>query len=161
MRPWIKAGLAKVGEREVPGPKENKWIAGLWLHLGISWLKGELNPWCGAFVAYCLKTAGLPYPKAFYRAASYATFGTPCKPMVGCIGVKTRKGGNHVFFIIGETKDRAYYKVLHGNAGDSVCVGDIFKADCTHIVWPEGVAVPLSPAPLPTMAKGAVAVSEA
>lgn len=158
---WIQAGRTKIGEKEIAGPKHNAWILSFWKQT--PWLKTDDSdsPWCGGFVKWCLEAAGLDYPKEYPRAISYATWGTACPAQVGAIGVKARKGGNHVFFIVGITADRKNYKVLEGNANNMVRIGDIPVSQVNHIRWPAGVPLPARPdAYLPVMAAGIISSSE-
>lgn len=158
---WVAAGRSKIGEREIPGPKHNPWILSFWKQA--PWLKSDDSdsPWCGGFVKWCLEAAGLPYPKEFPRAASYATWGVACPAQLGAIGVKARTGGNHVFFIVGITQDRKYYKALEGNANNMVRIGEIPVAQVNHIRWPAGAPLPARSAVyLPVMAPGTIAKSE-
>lgn len=60
---------------------------------------------CGVFVAHCLSIAGRSIPKYWMRAKDYLNWGTELKsPAYGCIAVTSRKGGGHVFFVVGKTK---------------------------------------------------------
>jgi uncharacterized protein (TIGR02594 family) len=156
---WIGIARALIGQREIPGAKHNAWIAGLWKRLRAPWFSGDETPWCGAFVAHCMDAAGLPFPKDFARAASWASYGTACAPALGAIGVKKRAGGNHVFFIVGETADKRYFKALGGNQGNAVSIVDIAKSDTFAVRWPAGER-PLA-APLPRLAAGTVSAREA
>lgn len=158
----IAIARTKLGEREIPGVKHNPWILSFWKQA--PWIKTDDSdgPWCGGFVKYCLEQAGLPYPKNFPAAASYAVHGTACPAQLGAIGVKARKGGNHVFFIVGITPDRRFYKALGGNQRDMVSIVDIAVADVTHIRWPAGLPVPPRPALyLPVLPAGTISTSEA
>ncbi len=159
---WLKAARSKIGEREIPGPKHNQWILGFWQKLGAPWIKTDDadGAWCGGFVAWCLHEAGLPYPKNYPAAGSFADWGMACKPRVGAIGVKSRKGGNHVFLIVGETKDKTAYKALGGNQGNQVSIIDILKSDVTAVRWPTGAVLPEF-GPLPVLPKGTIGASEA
>lgn len=157
--PWIDAARSKIDEREVPGPGHNSWIAAGWAKLGAGWFNDDETPWCGFFVAWALKQAGLPYPKEFPRAASYRTYGTACAPQLGAIGVKARKGGNHVFFIVGETPDKHYFKALGGNQSSAVNIMDIAKSDVDAIRWPPGT--PIANTGLPVMPAGQISRNEA
>lgn len=158
---WIIIGRKLIGMREIPGPKHNSFIAKGWARLGAAWFADDETPWCGFFVAHCLDAAGLPYPGRgeFARALSWASYGVACPAQMGAIGVKARKGGGHVFFILGETPDGTRYKVLEGNADNMVRVGDIRKADVKAIRWP--LRVPMHGKPLLQLASGALAGSEA
>ncbi len=159
---WVAAGRTKIGEREIPGPKHNPWILSFWKQT--PWLKTDDSDsaWCGGFVKWCLEQAGLPYPKNFPSAASYATWGTQCPPQLGAIGVKARKGGNHVFLILGITPDRRFYVVLEGNANNMVRIGRIAVGEVNHIRWPQGAPLPARSAIyLPVIDGGAAPGSEA
>lgn len=159
---WIVAGRKYIGQREIKGPKHNDWIAAGWAKLGAGWFNDDETPWCGYFVARCLDDAGLPYPRNFPAAASFRTWGTACPAQLGAIGVKARSGGNHVFFIVGQTPDGRHYKVLEGNANDMVRIGDIARSVVTDIRWPQGAPLPARAALyLPTLPAGVVASSEA
>lgn len=157
---WITAARSKMGEKEIPGSKNNPWIVSNWQRLGAKWYNDDETPWCGNFAAWALDAAGLTYPKNFPAAASFKTYGTACAAQVGAIGVKSRKGGNHVFFIVGQTPDKMYYKALGGNQSDAVNIMDILKTDVDDIRWPAGVPVPATPY-LPIMPKGKISVNEA
>jgi len=158
---WIVIGRKLIGEREIPGPKSNALIAKGWSLLGAPWFNDDATPWCGWFVAHCLDAAGLPYPTKgeFARALRWTTWGTAVTPRLGAIGVKTRNGGGHVFFIVGETPDGRSFKVLEGNANDMIRIGDIPKAAVIATRWPQGA--PIVNIPLPVMPAGTIARSEA
>lgn len=159
--PWLAVARSLIGQREIPGPQHNGWIAKGWARLGATWFNDDETPWCGFFVAHCIDAAGLAYPGKgeFARAASWASWGVASRPVVGAVAVKKRPGGNHVFFLVGETADRRFFKGLGGNQGNMVSIVDIPKSDVYAIRWPAGV--PLMLAPLPIMAKGTIATSEA
>lgn len=157
---WIAVGRTLIGTQEIRGPKHNGWIVNMWKRLG-AWFRDDETAWCGGFVGHCMDAVGLPIPKAFYRAAAWKGYGrTLTAARVGCIGVKSRAGGNHVFFIIGETRGGKYYKVLHGNAGDMVCIGDIAKASVDALQWPNGVYLPPLGTPLPEYPAGTISTRE-
>lgn len=156
---WIANARSKIGRTEIVGPKHNTWISQGWAKLKAGWFNDDETPWCGFFIADCLNDVGLPYPKNFPAAASFATFGTASPARLGAIGVKARTGGNHVFFIVGETPDKLYYKALGGNQSNRVSIVDIRKSDVTAIRWPQG-ASPASAA-LPVLPRGTISSSEA
>jgi uncharacterized protein (TIGR02594 family) len=157
---WVTAARSMIGQKEIPGSKNNPWIATGWQRLGAAWYNDDETPWCGFFVAWALDQAKLSYPKNFPSAKSFATHGTACAAQVGAIGVKSRKGGNHVFIIVGQTADKMYYKALGGNQSNMVNIMDILKTDVDDIRWPAGVPVPKT-AYLPIMPKGKISVNEA
>lgn len=156
---WIAAARLRIGEREIMGPKHNSWIAKGWARLGAGWYNDDETPWCGYFVADCLDAAGLPYPKNFPAASSFRTWGTPSKPQLGAIGVKVRPGGNHVFFIVGETPDKQFFKALSGNQSNAVNIMDIAKSETDAIRWPQGT--PFMITGLPVLPPGRISRNEA
>lgn len=160
--PWIVNARSKIGRKEIVGPSHNSWIAKGWARLGAGWYNDDETPWCGFFVADCLNDVGLAYPKNFPAAASFKDYGTACPAQLGAIGVKARKGGNHVFFIVGETPDKLYYKALGGNQSNMVNIVDILKSEVDAIRWPAGVALPARPnINLPVLPRGTISASEA
>lgn len=159
--PWLPIARSLIGTREIPGPASNSLIVSWWAKLHAPWFNDDATPWCGLFVAHCLDAAGLPYPDkgSFARALRWATWGTPTPARVGAIGVKSRAGGGHVFFIVGETPDKRFFKALGGNQGDMVSIVDIPKADVIAIRWPQGAAP--GDIGLPVVPAGKVSGSEA
>lgn len=159
--PWTAAGMTKLGEREIKGPQHNPFIVEeMWKKLGATWLTTDDNggAWCGGMAAWCVNQAGLPYPKNYPAAASWATWGVACKPQVGAFVVKARVGGNHVAQLVGITADGRYYLALGGNQDDCVSIAPIGVAEVTAMRWPAGVGQ--LNIPLPVMPKATV-VSEA
>jgi uncharacterized protein (TIGR02594 family) len=155
---WVMEARKSIGQHEIKGPKHNGWISEGWKRLGAGWYNDDETPWCGFAVADWLNRAGLPYPKNFPSAASYASYGQPCAAQIGAIGVKARKGGNHVFLIVGITKDGLFYKALGGNQRDGVNIMDIAVSDVNHIRWPLGMPQSNN---LPVMPKGTISTNEA
>lgn len=158
---WITTGRALIGQKEIPGPKHNSWIAKGWARLGATWFNDDETPWCGFFIAHCLDANGLPYPMKgeFARALAWSKYGKSVSPQVGAIGVKQRSGGGHVFFIIGETPDGLFFKALEGNANNQVRIGDVRKSDVISVRWP--AICPETKIPLPVMPAGTIATTEA
>lgn len=157
----LTIGFDLLGTREIPGPQHNPKILSLWQRLRVSWFNDETTPWCGAFVGYCLAEAGrpVPAPGIVGRALAWAEYGKAVKPQRGAIGVKRRAGGGHVFFIIGETPDRRYFKALGGNQSDAVSIVDILKTDVIAVRYPPDVGEP--GLGLPIMPAGTVSRREA
>lgn len=162
---WIEVARSLIGQREIPGPRHNSWIATGWARLGARWFNDDETPWCGFFVAHCLEAAGMPYPGRgeFARALAWSSYGRGLqRAAVGAIGVKKRRGGGHVFFIIGETPDKRFFKVIEGNANNMVRIGDVLKADVIAIRWPPADMIELPASRiLPVMDFGTIAETEA
>lgn len=157
--PWLKVARSYIGMREVKGPDHNTVLVKWWVKLGAPWFRDDETAWCGEFVAACLMEAGLTWPKNFAAALSYRDYGSASPAQLGAIGVKQRVGGGHVFFIVGETPDKAFYKALGGNQGDMVSIMDVRKADVVAIRWPAGVALPAIRF-LPTLPAGTISTKE-
>jgi uncharacterized protein (TIGR02594 family) len=86
---------------------------------------GKGNAWCGAFVNWCLEESGIDGvvpSKTLHpaRALSWREFGDKVdNAMYGAIATKSRKGGGHVGFVAGKTKDGKIV-ILGGNQSDKV-----------------------------------------
>lgn len=157
--PWVSVARSQLGLKEVPGPKHNPKILEYWQAAKASWFKDDETPWCGGFMAYVFVKCGIAPPKDAPRAISWATWGKPCSPQVGAVGVKKRVGGNHVFMLVGITDDGRYYKCLGGNQGNMVSIIDILVSEVTDIRWP--ASMPLLDIKLPVMPRGTTGASEA
>lgn len=138
---WLAIAESYKGVREIAGPRHNTTIMG-WLRRLGSWIKDDETPWCGSFVAAVMQEAGLPYPKEFPRAKSWADWGANLRSThvaPGAVLVFSRDGGGHVGFYVGE--DATAYHVLGGNQGNAVNVTRIAKVRCIAIRWPKGEPV--------------------
>lgn len=142
---WLLAARALIGTREAAGGANNASIMGWAKLLGLKVLGIVYNadsvPWCGLFVAHCLRVAGvdLAAMKVGVRAKAWATWGSAIaadRLAPGAILVFDRAGGGHVAFYVGE--DALYYHVLGGNQGDSVSIMRLAKSRCVARRWPKG-----------------------
>lgn len=162
---WMVEAKKHVGLREVPGPKHNATIQEWLKELG-AWWKDDETPWCGVFIAICLKRAGFKrgsvnsrsktyvkgdkagpgnYPFNWYGAGEYRIEGGRKldKPCYGCVAVKSRKGGNHVAFVAGRTADGRLV-CLGGNQSNAVSYAIYRESDFDSFMWYGKTA---SPAP--------------
>jgi len=156
--PWLDTAKKLEGLREIPGPKHNPKIIG-WLRDLNAWWSEDETPWCGTFVAHCIKEAGLPVPKFWFRAKGWADYGSLLRPdrlAPGAILVFDRQGGGHVGFYVGE--DAGHYFVLGGNQANGVNVMKLGKSRLVASRWPKGVPVTGGPV---RMAGGRVSTNEA
>lgn len=151
--PWIVVAEKYLGLHEGPGAEDNPAVVKFYADAGHPEVKHDAVPWCAAFVGGVLHESHLPITGSLL-ARSYENYGIRLdRPVYGCIGVKTRKGGGHVTFIVGETP--GHYLCLGGNQGDRVCIEAIPKAKSpsdkfTALRWPPGVPLPPNPHPLLT-----------
>lgn len=131
---WIAEARKHIGLREIKGSKHNPTILSWLKSLGAWWFNDE-EPYCGVFVAYCLQTAGVTFPRHWYRALDYLNYGTRLiRPAYGCVAVKQRKGGGHVCFVVGQTKEGKLV-CLGGNQNDMVCFALYDKEDFDAFMW--------------------------
>ena len=146
MSAWLAKGLSVIGTKEAPGPTNNPTIIGWAKRLGVKTLgmvyNADSTPWCGVFVAHCIREAGLTPPAIPVRAKSWATWEANLsadKLVPGAVLVFERKGGGHVAFYVGE--DRDCYHVCGGNQSDAVNITRIEKSRCVARRWPRGIPV--------------------
>lgn len=139
--PWLAAAQAKRGVREIAGRLHSAAILG-WLKTLGAWWRDDETAWCGAFIAICVREAGLAYPKEWYRAREWAGWGLRLRPerlAPGAVLVFERPGGGHVGFYVGESATA--YRVLGGNQGNRVCEAWIAKDRLLASRWPAGQPV--------------------
>lgn len=146
---WIAVARRYVGTTEVKGsgtsPVIRKWLTSL-----KAWWTDDETPWCGTFVASCMKEAGMPIPKAWYRALAWLDWGVPVhSPFVGCVVIYSRLGGGHVGFVVGRDEhDRLL--TLGGNQGDRVSIAPFDRSRALGYRWP--ASLPFFAAELPLLA---------
>lgn len=145
--PWMTLARSQIGVREIVGPKHSPVIMGWIAEVGASALGIKVNddetPWCGTFMAWLMKRAGLPSPAFAVRAASWGRWGRELLgPRPGCIMVFTRDGGGHVGLYVGE--DATHFHILGGNQSNSVSITRIAKTRLAKggMRWPKGPALP-------------------
>ncbi|MFN4840170.1 MAG: TIGR02594 family protein [Phycisphaerales bacterium] len=143
--PWLAHARTLIGTREIPGSKHSPvimdWIRKLGAKvLGINVVDDE-TPWCGTFMAWLMRQAGLNTPPIAVRASSWGLYGRGLlNPRLGCIMVFTRSGGGHVGLYVGE--DAGAYHILGGNQSNAVTITRIAKERLSAMRWPDGVPLP-------------------
>ncbi|WP_392436482.1 TIGR02594 family protein [Cruoricaptor ignavus] len=123
-----------IGTKEIIGKAHNNVIMGWAKELGLKEYTADEIPWCGLFVAYCVKKAGYDVVKSPLWARSWADFGTAKTKLEAAYGdilVFVRNGGGHVGFYVAE--DTEYFHVLGGNQGDAVSIVRIAKNRCIAV----------------------------
>lgn len=121
MTPWIDEAKKHIGLREIKGIDTNltikKWLSNL-----RAWWSDDETPWCGVFVAHCMKSAGYELPKHWYRAKDWMNWGVKSDtPYFGCVVIFERSGGGHVGFVVGKDKS-GRLMVLGGNQNNMVSI---------------------------------------
>lgn len=121
--PWMRHAFAELGEKEIPGAKANPKILS-YFQSARFWGtddSGGQNAWCASFVSWVMDQSDYESPKAAFRARSWASFGKALsEPVFGAIGVKSRRGGGHVAFVVGKSEDGKDLFMLGGNQSDEV-----------------------------------------
>lgn len=143
--PWLIEAERLRGTREIGGAPSSPIIMNWAEDLDIAY-SGDDVPWCGLFVAHCMRT-GLPeidLPANPLGARQWLSYGETAKPQLGAILVFWRGSPSgwqgHVGFYWGE--DEACFHVLGGNQSDAVTVTRIERRRLLGARWPEGRHVP-------------------
>lgn len=138
--PWMKTAFAEIGVAERRGMHNANPRILEYFKASHFWGKDDSsakNAWCGSFVAWVMQKNNLmPVPKAF-RAKEWINFGRKIDhPVYGAIGIKSRKGGGHVAFIVGQSEDGEHYYMLGGNQDDQVKISRYPRSVWTTFVVP-------------------------
>lgn len=145
--PWIVTAETLMFTRETPGPSSTPRI--------IRWAKAiggfttryyttDSIPWCGLFVAWCLKANDIQITiENPLSALAWNKFGKDVDPCYGAIMVFSRSGGGHVGFYVSE--DANYYHILGGNQSDAVNITRIAKNRFVGARWPSGYEKLMTP----------------
>lgn len=134
---WLKIAIKERDVEEFPGVPSNPRIED-YLRSTTYNVTTDDQPWCAAFVGWCLEQAGVPSTKSA-RARSYLDWGISiAKPIHGCVVVLARgpdKEKGHVGFFWSEDLDQVY--VLGGNQSNKVCVRGYYKYNVLGYRVPE------------------------
>ena len=142
--PWIAELRKHLGLAEIVGAKHNpvlqSWLKdmGKYSKENKAWYSDDETPWCGAAVGHALGVAGRFVVPDWYRAKAWgndALMTRLTKPAYGCIATKTRKGGGHVFFVVGRDKQGRILG-LGGNQGNCVSVVPFAESELDGFWWP-------------------------
>lgn len=134
---WLRAARRYIGVREIPG-KAHSPVIQRWLRELKAWWDDDETPWCGVFVAYCLREVGMPTPQHWYRARAYLEYGNNLiVPFLGSIAVFERTGGGHVGFVVGRD-ERRRLMVLGGNQSNAVTIAAFDPSRLLGYRWPHG-----------------------
>lgn len=171
--PWLSVMRTLTGTKEVPGPGANPVITGMTDEIARVWADvpgmatychqpawdSDETAWCGVAAGYCVTESGLKPPfgntdttrfgwaDSFRTSPDYIDLGGP---VLGCIVVMKRSGGNHVTFL--EEDLGSNVKCRGGNQSNSVNVSTFAKSGVTGWMWPKDY--PLPPVPRTNVSKG-------
>lgn len=140
--PWLDIA------RGVMGLHERRDTARLrqWFDRSVSWIDPREIPWCGAFVATCLRQwrPDVKIPENPLGARNWQSFGMATGPQLGAILVfwrGSRSGWKgHVGFYWGE--DDTHYHVLGGNQSNAVTITRVSRHRLLGARWPAGYGQP-------------------
>jgi len=144
---YLRWARGEMGEREVSGPGANPRVVEYFTATSLRATSDEVA-WCSAFANWSLRKGGVAGTNSA-SAMSFATWGIPCEPCLGCVMVIPYPGGRgHVGFPVGHTAANEIV-LLGGNQSDSVCCKLVvrrpehlfrFPAEMSHFV---GMDLPL------------------
>lgn len=156
---WIKIAKSLNGQRENGSTNKSPFIEKMVKSLTGGSLPSYIygQPWCGTFVAYCLQQAGFTkgnincrllswdggssgankYPLNWYGAGDYAKEAgfKLLKPCYGCVAIKSRKGGNHVCFVVGRDQKTNKLVCIGGNQGNAVSYALYAESEFNDFMW--------------------------
>lgn len=138
--PWVEAARKSIGLKEIPGKEHASEIVRMLITLK-AWWRDDETPWCGVFIAHCMKEALLPYPSKYYRALEWNSYGIKLdRPAYGCIVVFSRTGGGHVGIVVGKD-EKGRLMVLGGNQSNQVSIAPFDRARATGFRYPDNQTV--------------------
>jgi uncharacterized protein (TIGR02594 family) len=138
---WLTVARRNLHVVETPGKTTTPAIARWLLNLK-AWWRDDETPWCGVFVAECLREANQRLPRHWYRALAWNDWGLPLdRPTLGCLVVFARSGGGHVGFYVGHD-ERGRPMVLGGNQGNRVSIAPFDPARIVGYRWPADAQAP-------------------
>ena len=109
-----------IGLREIKGPATAPRLSKILAKYG-AWWRDDETPWCGNIMAAWADECGHDYPKHYYRALAWATWGMPSGgPVLGAVAVLSRNGGGHVGMVSAISQDGLHVRLLGGNQGNAV-----------------------------------------
>lgn len=149
---WLTIAQDEMGVEEIAGAEHNPRVMEYFATSGGTWVKSDETPWCGAFVGFCMATAGHPMPKEPLRARAWLAWGKPLeKPVHGCV-VILKRGSNpqngHVGFFMQKGKNGTIY-VLGGNQRNRVSIEKFKAENVLGYRW----AAEFAPLPKPTKSR--------
>jgi uncharacterized protein (TIGR02594 family) len=132
---WLETARSYIGVAETPGkataPTIQRWLLGL-----KAWWYDDETPWCGVFVAECMKESNIKLPAAWFRAKGWLDWGIPIyAPIVGCVVVYERTGGGHVGLVVGRD-ELGRLMTLGGNQGNKVGIAPFDMTRVLGYRWP-------------------------
>ena len=147
----MKTALQELGQKEESGSKANQRILE-YFKSSKFWGKddsGGANAWCASFTSWVMQQHKHTPPENAFRAKAWENFGKVIeKPVYGAIGIKSRAGGGHVAFVMGQSADGQYLYMLGGNQSDEVNISRYARNVWSKFVVPSAYDVTLDTLPV-------------
>ena len=161
--PWLIKAKSFIGLKETPGSADNPTIME-WAKDQSKWVEnvytGDDIPWCGLFVAECIKASNVEITiQNPLSALEWKNFGEKTEPCLGAIMIFSRNGGGHVGFYISE--DSSTYHILGGNQSDAVNITRVAKDRFVGARWPTDLNHLKQPGRIVTAFTGKISTNEA
>ena len=120
----LEIALSEYGVREIVGSQHNPEVLKYFAGIGHEWVHEDEVAWCGAFMSWCCKGAGLEYSRKL-NARSWMDIGEHVQnPLPGDIVIFWRSSPQswkgHVGFYINQIGH--YINLLGGNQKNMVCI---------------------------------------
>lgn len=151
--PWVEIALRELGQKEVPGAKDNPRILHYANVAGLSDIaKDDETPWCATFANFTLCDSGHRPGTQSAAAISFEKSGKILDNLrafiLGCYVVLKRtdhKGDEdwrrHVAIYLGHSKDNKTVWLLGGNQGNRVSIQSFDVERITALRWPHGAPI--------------------
>lgn len=122
--PWMDTAFSQLGQQEIAGiNKANPQIL-QYFKSSKFWGTDDStakNAWCASFAAWVMQKNGYSPPANAFRAKAWMKFGRQINsPIFGSLGIKSRSGGGHIAFVVGQSADKSSLFMLGGNQNDEV-----------------------------------------
>ena len=122
--------MSQIGIKEIAGPGHNPEILKYFEECGFLSITDDETAWCSAFMCWCNKKAGMPFPKNGLAAQSWLGWGTevfepeigdkvilkrPPHVWTGHVGILLRRDGSNIWMVSGNANDQIGVGPYHGS----------------------------------------------
>ena len=137
---WMATAIGEIGVAEYAGMHNANPRIMEYFRASRYWGTDDtsaINAWCGSFAAWVFQQNGIQPVRAAFRAREWANFGkTINAPVYGALGIKSRRGGGHVSFVVGKNEAGDKLFMLGGNQDDQVKISEYSTNEWTTFVVP-------------------------
>ena len=152
LAPWMHDAwfYKEIGLAEVPGTENNPMIMDMHNAAINGWIPpndDNEGPWCSSFACSVMDSgysplySNLESPKNAY-SLSWRSWGKEIsEPVYGATAVKTRNGGGHVGFVVGQNLTGTKVAILGGNQNNAVNIR-MYSKDVFRFFIPSNYKIP-------------------